>query len=262
MDLGYISQLTWSVVHYRSNGDEGGTGRRGRVNPRRPVLPSLKDPLPSGSRRQPPPGLADAARPFVALGGRCRRGSLLDVVRIPGSQIDIAKCCAPKKFPPTVEFGSFPFRYITRGNGMPGGNNSGASDVPLGSRVRLPNSAGRHLAGNVPGEAGRGNQRISRAERESPGAEALTAVWISHRVSAGGLTARSPIKVTPQVYSGKDLLLGGIHHRQARLWRGRWTRFVLWDWACRRRTCRGSNHDRVGPRRPVRKRWQLEDQHR
>ena len=133
----------------------GGTGcRRGRT-PERPL-------------RQPPPGLADAARPFVALGGRCRRGSLLDVVRIPGSQIDIAKCCAPKKFPPTVEFGSFPFRYITRGNGMPGGNNSGASDVPLGSRVRLPNSARRHLAGNVPGEAGRGNQRISRAERESP----------------------------------------------------------------------------------------------
>jgi len=142
----------------------GGTGcRRGRT-PERPL-------------RQPPQGLADTARPFVVLGGRCRAQLVaMTSYRIPGSQIDGAKCCAPEKFPPTVDFGSLPFRYLTRGNGMPGGNNSGASDVPLGSRVRLPNSAGRHLAGNVPGEAGRGNQRIFRVERESPGAEALTAV--------------------------------------------------------------------------------------
>ena len=122
----------------------GGTGcRRGRT-PERPL-------------RQPPKGLADTARPFVVLGGRCwARLVARPHDTFPGSQIDIAKCCAPEKFPPTVEFGSFPFRYLTRGNGMPGGNNSGASDVSLGSRVRLPNSAGRHLAGNVPGEAGEG----------------------------------------------------------------------------------------------------------
>lgn len=77
----------------------GGTGcRRGRT-PERPL-------------RQPPKGLADTAGPFVVLGGRCRRDSSLDVRHNPGSQIDIAKSCAPEKFPPTVEFGSFPFRYI------------------------------------------------------------------------------------------------------------------------------------------------------
>jgi Transglycosylase-like domain len=37
---------------------------------------------------------------------------------------------------------------------------------------------------------------------------------------------------------------------------------ALRDWVRRRRTCRGSDDDRVGPRRQVRKRWQLEDQHR
>ena len=36
-----------------------------------------------------------------------------------------------------------------------------------------------------------------------------------------------PIEVTPQAYSGKDSLLGGIHHRQARLRRGRWACSVL-----------------------------------
>ena len=134
----------------------GGTGcRRGRT-PERPL-------------RQPPkvwltwPDLCSSWWP-VPGATRC-----FDLIRIPGSQIDGAKCCAPEKFPPTVDFGSFPFRYLTRRKRNARGNNSGASDVSLGSRVRLPNSAGRHLAGNVPGEAGRGNQRISRVERESPG---------------------------------------------------------------------------------------------
>jgi hypothetical protein len=133
----------------------GGTGcRRGRT-PERPL-------------RQPPQGLADTARPFCSCWWPVLARLVARGHTYPRSQIDIAKCCAPKKFPPTVGFGSFPFRYLTRGNGMPGGNNSGASDVPLGSCVSLPNSARRHLAGNVPGEAGRGNQWISRVERESP----------------------------------------------------------------------------------------------
>jgi hypothetical protein len=37
---------------------------------------------------------------------RCTRGQR--------SQIDIAKCCAAAKFRSTVDFGSFPFRYLTR----------------------------------------------------------------------------------------------------------------------------------------------------
>ena len=53
-----------------------------------------------------------------------------------------------------------------------------ASDVSLGSRVRLPNSAGRHLAGNVPGESGGGETIgfLSRQDERVPGVEALTAV--------------------------------------------------------------------------------------
>jgi len=94
------------------------------------------------------------------------------------SQIDIGKCCARKKFPPTVETGFVSVSLSDARDECRGGKSSGASDVPLGSRVRLPNSAARHLAGNVPGEAEAGEPvDLSRVKSERvPGAEALTAV--------------------------------------------------------------------------------------
>ena len=63
----------------------------------------------------------------------------------------------------------------------------------LRSRVHLPNSAGWRLAGNVPGEAEVEEPAdLSHVRRrESSRGEALTAVYHSHRVSAGPLTART-----------------------------------------------------------------------
>src|SRR5215216_6728613 len=87
------------------------------------------------------------------------------------SQIDIANCCTLQKFRLTVDLGSFPFRY-KRAGAERRGKNSEASNVSLGSRVRSPSSAGRRLAGTVPGEAEVGNHRISLASgsaRESRG---------------------------------------------------------------------------------------------
>jgi hypothetical protein len=111
----------------------------------------------------------------------------------PRSQIGIAKCCALRKVALTVESGSFPFRYQTAGSGMPGGRTQRHPICLLKSRVRLPNFAGRGLAGNVSGESGGGGTSgsLARQERESPGGEALTAVYLSHRVSAGPMTART-----------------------------------------------------------------------
>ena len=63
----------------------------------------------------------------------------------------------------------------------------------LRSRVRSPSSAGRRLAGNVPGEAEveePADLSQVRNERVSRG-EALTAVYLSHRVSAGPMAART-----------------------------------------------------------------------
>ncbi len=69
------------------------------------------------------------------------------------SQFGITRCCARQKFRSTVGSGSFPFRYQTRAGAERQGEDPGASDVPLGSRVRSPSSAGRRLAGIAPGEA-------------------------------------------------------------------------------------------------------------
>jgi hypothetical protein len=69
------------------------------------------------------------------------------------SQIDIAKCCVLQTVAFTVESGSFPFRYQTSGGGSQGEGLNRHRMCLLRSRVRLPNSAGRRLAGNVPGEA-------------------------------------------------------------------------------------------------------------
>jgi hypothetical protein len=86
------------------------------------------------------------------------------------SQIGLANCCVRKKFRPTVDLGSFPFRY-KRAGAERRGKNSEVSDVPLRSRVRSPSSAGRHSAGIVPGEAEVGDHRIALTSgmRESRG---------------------------------------------------------------------------------------------
>jgi hypothetical protein len=96
------------------------------------------------------------------------------------SQIGIANCCADKKFRSTVDLGSFPFRYKRAGADRRG-KTSGASDVPLRSRVRSPSSAGRHPCRDRPGRSGGGGTigPLSRQERESPGVEALIAVWFA-----------------------------------------------------------------------------------
>jgi len=106
------------------------------------------------------------------------------------------------------------------------------------------------------------NQRTSLTSGEERGSrgEALTAVSLSHRVSAGPLTARTGFR-RGVLGEGFDSYVD-IHLHQACRRRGRCACSLLWDWACWRRTCRGSNDDRVGPRRQVRERWQLEDQHR
>jgi hypothetical protein len=75
----------------------------------------------------------------------------------------------------------------------------------LRSRVRSPSSAGRRPAGNVPGEAEVGETAdLSRIGRRESRGEALTAVYLSHRVSAGPPRSEPH---TPQAYSGKDLVL-------------------------------------------------------
>jgi hypothetical protein len=86
------------------------------------------------------------------------------------SQIGIANCCADNKFRSTVDLGSFPFRY-KRAGAERRGKTSGASDVPLRSRVRSPSSAGRHPCRDRPGRSGGGGTigSLSRQERESPG---------------------------------------------------------------------------------------------
>jgi hypothetical protein len=147
----------------------GGTGcRRGRT-PERPL-------------RQPFQGLADCQASFFgALAGDFRRlqrsgqSSREQAGTARGttgqiSQIDLANCCAEKKFRSTVDLGSFPFRY-KRAGAERRGKTSGASDVPLRSRVRSPSSAGRHPCRDRPGRSGGGETigSLSRQERESPG---------------------------------------------------------------------------------------------
>jgi hypothetical protein len=73
----------------------------------------------------------------------------------------------------------------------------------LRSRVHLPSSAGWRLAGKVPGEAEVEEPAdLSHVRRrESPGGEALTAVYLLHRGSAG---PGRPEPGSAQAYSGKD----------------------------------------------------------
>jgi hypothetical protein len=162
-----------------------------------------------------------------------------------------------------VESGSFPFRYQTGGGGRPRGKDSEASDVP--AEIARPSA---ELCWTAPCRERPGrkrrwrNQRTSLTpgdERESRG-EALTAVYLSHRVSAGPKTARTRCS-TGVLGEGFDSY-AHIHHHHARRRRERCAWSVLWDWARGRGTCRGSHDERVGPRRQVRERWQLEDQHR
>ena len=93
-----------------------------------------------------------------------------------------------------MESGSFPFRYQTRGSGTPGGRTQGTSDVS--AEIARP-FAELRWTGALPGTS-RAKAEVeepadfSRVRtRESPGGEALTAVYLSHRVSAGPITARA-----------------------------------------------------------------------
>ena len=118
--------------------------------------------LPSLARR-----LAHSSRSAARQPGSARRRAISDACRVfllcsacaaarhasARSQFGIAKCCARRKFRPTVGSGSFPFRYQRRAGAERQGEDPGASDVPLGSRVRSPSSAGRRLAGIAPGVA-------------------------------------------------------------------------------------------------------------
>jgi hypothetical protein len=102
----------------------------------------------------------------------------------------------------------------------------------LRSRVRLPSSAGRRLAENVSGESGGGGTSgFSHVRKERvPGGEALTAVCLSHRVSAGPVAARARYP-TGVLGEGFDSYVD-IHHHQARRQRERCACSVLRDWAC------------------------------
>jgi hypothetical protein len=178
------------------------------------------------------------------------------------SQIGIAECCVPQKVGSTVETGSFPFRYQTGGSGMPGGRTQEASDVP--AEIARPFAELRWMAPcrERPGRSGGGGTSgpLSRqVKREGPGVK-RSQRCLSHRVSAGPTTARTGFR-RGVLGEGFDSYVD-IHLHQACRRRGRCACSLLWDWACWRRTCRGSNDDRVGPRRQVRERWQLEDQHR
>jgi hypothetical protein len=71
-------------------------------------------------------GSGSASRTFLHVGPPCCPPAsylALSISRLSDqrSQIGLGKCCAPKMIGPTVESGSFPFRYQTGGNGMPGG---------------------------------------------------------------------------------------------------------------------------------------------
>jgi hypothetical protein len=102
-------------------------------------------------------------------------------------RIGIANCCAGKKFRSTVDLGSFPFRYKTRGSGTPGEELRG---IRCAAEVACPFaelSAGRHL---LPGPS-RAKRRwgkpsdLSHVKRESRGMKRSRRCGLPHRVSAG-----------------------------------------------------------------------------
>jgi hypothetical protein len=171
----------------------GGTGcRRGRT-PERPL-------------RQPFQGLADRQASFLSSCSRvarmdpCSREQPRYSSRHSAqiSQIDFANCCAEKKFRSTVDLGSFPFRY-KRAGAERRGKTSGASDVPLRSRVRSPSSAGRHPCRDRPGRSGGGGPSdLSHVRNERvPGVEALIAVWFATPHGRRDIAAPQPNEVHP-----------------------------------------------------------------
>jgi hypothetical protein len=90
------------------------------------------------------------------------------------SQIGIARCCVLGMIAPTVESGSFPFRYQTSGSGMPGGRTQEALDVS--AEIARPFAELRWM-GALPGTSRAKrrwrNQRISLTSgEESPGGSA------------------------------------------------------------------------------------------
>ena len=127
----------------------GATGcRRGRT-PERPL-------------RQPSQGLADQSQTFSCSGtdvtrvnaAALRQGRTRLYGRRQRSQIGIAKCCAQRKI---ALYGGERLVSVSLSNAT-GAERQGEGlrrhpMCLLRSRVRSPNSAGRRLAGNVPGEA-------------------------------------------------------------------------------------------------------------
>jgi hypothetical protein len=85
----------------------------------------------------------------------------------------------------------------------------------LRSRVRSPSSAGRALCRERPGRSGGGGTSgsLSRQEKRESRGEALTAVYLSHRVSAGPVTARTRFRAR-ELGEGFDSYVD-IHHHQA-----------------------------------------------
>jgi hypothetical protein len=105
----------------------------------------------------------------------------------------------------------------------------------LRSRVRSPSSAGwapcRERPGRSGGEEPADLSHVRR--RESPGGEALTAVY-QHRVSAGPMTA--PTRFRTGVLGGRIDSYIDIHRHQACRRRRRFACSPQPDWAWERRT--------------------------
>ena len=148
----------------------GATGcRRGRT-PERPL-------------RQPSKGLADQARPFLVLrAGRVVRAAYVGILALLRFRPSAERHRAPKGHKLISQSVAFParlalrwkaarFRFVIKRAGAER-QGEGLRRHPmclLRSRVRSPSSAGRRLAGNVPGESGGGGTSgsLSRQERES-----------------------------------------------------------------------------------------------
>ena len=146
-------------------------------------------------------GLADRARPFWSLftvwaARRMHCPRVLTRERALKGHKLISQTVALSRGLP-LRWKAARFRFVIKRTGAErqGEGLRGHPMCLLRSRVRSPSSAGRALCRERPGRKRRWrNQRISLAsgqERESPGGEALTTVYLLHRVSAGPMTART-----------------------------------------------------------------------
>src|SRR4029453_16572408 len=103
-------------------------------------------------------------------------------------------CCAPKMITPTVESGSFPFRYQMGGSGMPGGRTQETLDVS--AEIARPFAELRWM-GAMPGTSRAKrrwrNQRISltSGEERVPGVRPSQGCIFRTAWGPGLLTART-----------------------------------------------------------------------